>query len=135
MKLDDLDVKILAILRENSRAPNVEIGRAVGLTEGAVRRRIENLVASRAIEKFTIISGGAAYSAVVMLKAKGETKKMMADIARLGIARDAYEISGEHDGCAILEGSTLEELDARIDKLRKLKTVAETRSFISLKRW
>ena len=135
MKLDDKDLKILTILKENARTPNVEIAKTVGLTEGAVRHRIDNLVSKGTIERFTITTSGAAYFGVVMLKARGETKKMMADVAKLDVTRDAYEISGEHDGCVILEGNTLEEVDGKIDRIRKLKAVKETRTFISFKRW
>jgi DNA-binding Lrp family transcriptional regulator len=70
-----------------------------------------------------------------MLKARNETKKMMAEINESKLARDAYEISGDFDGCVIIEGNTLEEIDSKIDELRKLKDVSDTKTFISLKRW
>jgi DNA-binding Lrp family transcriptional regulator len=70
-----------------------------------------------------------------MAKARGETKKMMAGIASLGIHRDAYEISGAHDACIIIEGASLDEIDNKIDKIRKLKSVTDTTTYISLRRW
>lgn len=135
MRLDEKDEKILSMLKQNARTPNVEIAKAVDLTEGAVRHRIEVLTKSGAITRFTIDTVGANYYGVVMLKAKSETKKMMADIGAAKIAKDAYEISGEYDGCLIVEGSSLEDVDEKIDKIRKIKSVADTRTFISLKRW
>jgi Lrp/AsnC family transcriptional regulator of lysine biosynthesis len=135
MKTDDIDIKILSILRKNARTPNVEIAKSVGLTEGAVRRRIENLVKNGVISKFTIETKSGLYFGIVMVKAKGETKKMMSEIAAEKIAKDAYEISGEYDGCLIIEGNTLDEIDQKIDKIRKIKSVADTRTFISFKRW
>lgn len=137
MKIDDTDLAILSILKKNSRTPNVEIARAVGLTEGAVRHRIENLVKNGTIARFTIDAGtgGAAYFGVVMVKARGETKKMMADVAGAGITKEAYEISGEYDGCLIVEGTSLEEVDAKIDAIRKIRGVADTRTFISFKKY
>ncbi|MEK6979539.1 MAG: Lrp/AsnC family transcriptional regulator [Candidatus Micrarchaeota archaeon] len=137
MKLDDTDVHILSFLKQNSRISNVEIAKAVGLTEGAVRHRIEVLTASRAIERFTIETRGASasYYAVVMLKARADTKKMMAEVAVHKIAKETYEISGEYDGCLILEGASLTEIDSKIDRLRKLRSVADTKTFIVLKRW
>ncbi|MFH1784972.1 MAG: Lrp/AsnC family transcriptional regulator [Candidatus Micrarchaeota archaeon] len=136
MKLDEIDEKILSILKSNSRTSNVQIAKQVKLTEGAVRNRIEHLVKNGAIKSFTIeIGTGSSFFAIVMLKAKHETKKMMAEISESKIAKDSYEISGDFDGCAIIEGNALEEIDSKIDELRKLKNVNDTKTFISLKRW
>ncbi len=135
MQLDEKDEGILRMLRKNSRTPNVEIAKSVGLTEGAVRNRIERLVKTGVIRRFTVDLSAGGFSGIVMLKARGETKKMMEEISSSGVARDAYEISGEYDGCAILEGSSLEEVDSKIDRLRKLKGVADTRTFIPFRKW
>ncbi|MEM2454494.1 MAG: winged helix-turn-helix transcriptional regulator, partial [Candidatus Bathyarchaeia archaeon] len=52
--MDQVDLQILRILKENSRIKYVEIAKAVGLTEGAVRRRIKQLKENGIIRKFTI---------------------------------------------------------------------------------
>ena len=138
MRHDLIDEKIIGMLRTNSRTSNVEISKSVGLTEGAVRHRIETLVKGGAISRFTIETGsasGTSYFGVVMLKAKHETKKMMAEIAHAKISRESYEISGEYDGCIILEGASLTEVDSKIDRLRKLRDVADTKTFIVLRKW
>lgn len=135
MKLDDIDEKIISILKNNARTANVEIAKAVGLTEGAVRHRIEVLLTKGTVTRFTVETTGAGVYGVVMLKARGETKKMMAEIQTSGLMKEGYEVSGAYDGCAIIEGSSLEEVDAKIDKLRKLKNVKGTETFICLKRW
>jgi len=135
MKFDEIDEEILSILKENARTPNVEIAKAVGLTEGAVRHRIEVLITNKIIRRFTIETSGATYFGVVMAKAKHETKKLMAEITNGKIAKESYEISGEYDACIIIEGSSLEEVDSKIDRIRKLKSVVDTRTFISFGRW
>jgi DNA-binding Lrp family transcriptional regulator len=136
MKLDDKDERILAILKNNARTPNVEIARQVHLTEGAVRHRIETLLAKGAIKNFTIeTSSGETFFGVVMVKAKGETKKMMEAIAATGSIKDGYEISGEYDGCLVVEGVSLEDVDRKIDTLRKLKNVKDTKTFVSFGKW
>jgi DNA-binding Lrp family transcriptional regulator len=136
MKTDETDEKIIEMLKKNARASNVEIARSAGITEGAVRFRIKRMVEGGLISRFTIeLSGGGSNYAVLMVKAKGETKKMMAAVSMLGIHHDAYEISGEYDGCVVLEGPSMESIDGKIDKIRKLKEVADTRTYISFKRW
>lgn len=50
MNIDDTDAAIIAALRRDARAPNVEIARAAGVSEGTVRRRLNRLLAERVIE-------------------------------------------------------------------------------------
>jgi len=135
MLLDEKNRKILAILKKNSRTTNIEIAKKVKMTEGAVRNRISRLLKEGAITRFTIETSTADRFGILMAKAKGDTKRMMKDISRLGTAKDSYEISGEYDGCIIIEGESIEEIDKKIDGIRKLKSVAETRTFISFRRW
>ena len=133
---NSIDNQIISLLQKNARMSNVEIAKAVGLTEGAIRRRISNLEKSGVISKYTIeVSSSGRVFAVVMVKSKDETKKMMSDIKSLGISYDLYEVYGEFDGCIILDGSSIEELDQKIDKLRKLPGVADTKTFVSFKHW
>lgn len=47
---DQLDRKIIAILREDGRASNAGIARKVGVSEGTVRRRLKNLVQEEYIQ-------------------------------------------------------------------------------------
>ena len=52
--LNSIDEKIINILQADSRKPFVEIAKQIGLSESAVRRRVKNLLDSKAIKKFTI---------------------------------------------------------------------------------
>ena len=86
---NSIDNQIISLLQKNARMSNVEIAKAVGLTEGAIRRRISNLEKSGVISKYTIeVSSSGRVFAVVMVKSKDETKKMMSDIKSLGISYD-----------------------------------------------
>ncbi len=137
MEIDGIDKRILAILRENSRAHNVDVAAKVGLTEGAVRNRIEKLVKSGIVTRFTVetSSGEGVVYGVVMLKAKGSTKKMMREVSSLHIGRDAFEISGEFDGCVVLEADSISSLDTKIEQIRKCHDVGDTRTFVAVKKW
>jgi Lrp/AsnC family transcriptional regulator for asnA, asnC and gidA len=53
--LDEIDLKILEILRENARTPYVEIAKQVGLTDVAIIKRIKKLEARGIIKKYTIV--------------------------------------------------------------------------------
>ena len=136
MDIDGIDRSILSLLRENGRARNVEIAGKVNLTEGAVRNRIDHLLRGGVIARFTVETNSeSGVYGVVMLKARGETKKMMRQVSLLGIHREAFEISGEFDGCVVMSAESLLELDRKIDQMRKCANVLDTRTFISVKKW
>ena len=51
LPVDDIDMEILCLLRENARATNAEIAKKIDVSEATIRRRIKNL------EKKGIITG------------------------------------------------------------------------------
>ena len=48
--IDERDNKIIEALRRDCRAPNAQIARDVGVSEGTIRRRLNRLLAEGAIE-------------------------------------------------------------------------------------
>jgi len=48
--MDDIDLKIIEILRQDGRIPNTQVAREVGLSEGAVRRRLDHLIGDDVIK-------------------------------------------------------------------------------------
>lgn len=136
MKMDGKDREIITLLRENARMGNSEIARKVGLSEGAVRQRVKGMVQGGRIRRFTIEEGeGGANSAIILVKASGDTKKLMSAIKMAQIASRAFEISGVYDACLILGGESVTEIDEKIDKVRGLPGVSETQTFIVLRKW
>ncbi len=55
--MDDTDKQIIKLLKEDARAGYGEIGAKVGLSEGAVRKRIKTLSDQGIIRKFTVKIG------------------------------------------------------------------------------
>ena len=67
-KIDEIDRKILELLRESANMPNEKIGKKVGLSEPAARRRVANLVTRGVIKRFTIdVEEGGGVSALVFI--------------------------------------------------------------------
>ncbi len=55
MSLDDKDLMIISILKENSRTPYTDIARRLGISDVAVLKRIRKLEQLGVIKKYTII--------------------------------------------------------------------------------
>ncbi len=132
--MDQLDARIIDMLKENSRAKFVDIGKAIGLTEGAVRRRVKNLVASEVIRRFSIetLSGA---EAIVLIKTApkttpASTREVVKGLKR--VAERVFEVSGNFDIAALITAADMEELNRKVDEIRKFPHVQNTNTLIRL---
>ena len=135
MYRDNTDEKILGFLRDDSRGSFVEIGKKLKLSESAVRRRVKNMVDSGAITKFTVEEGGDQPEALVLVSADSsiDTSKVSLKLTKLDGIKKIYEITGQYDICVIVQASTINEINACIDDLRKITGVTDTNTVIILK--
>jgi DNA-binding Lrp family transcriptional regulator len=135
MYRDNIDEKILGFLRDDSRGSFVEIGKKLKLSESAVRRRVKNMVDSGAITKFTVEEGGDQPEALVLVSADSsiDTSKVSLKLTKLDGIKKIYEITGQYDICVIVQASTINEINACIDNLRKISGVTDTNTVIILK--
>jgi Lrp/AsnC family transcriptional regulator of lysine biosynthesis len=132
--MDQLDAKIIELLKENSRAKFVDIGKAVDLTEGAVRRRVRNLIKNGVIRKFSIETQSGA-EAIVLIKTKPKTtpaltREAVKDLKR--VAEKVFEVSGDFDIAASITAANIEELNQKVDEIRKFPHVQNTNTLIRL---
>ena len=135
MYRDNTDEKILGFLRDDSRGSFVEIGKKLKLSESAVRRRVKNMVDSGAITKFTVEEGGDQPEALVLVSADSsiDTSKVSLKLTKLDGIKKIYEITGQYDICVIVQASTINEINACIDDLRKISGITDTNTVIILK--
>jgi len=131
MIMDNLDLEILKILKNNARAKYVSIAKKVGLTEGAVRRRIKKLQKEGTIRRFTIETM-AEFEGVVLVETEPTMTSNVA--ARMKkIASRVFEVSGDYDIAAFIQAYTMEDLNRKIDEIRNLPGVLNTNTLIKLK--
>ena len=55
LPVDDLDMKVINLLSENARMSNVDIASEIGVSEGTVRRRINEMAKKGIIEGFILL--------------------------------------------------------------------------------
>ena len=129
--MDEIDVKVLEILKRNARSKYVKVAEAVGLTEGAVRRRIKELIKQGVIKSFTIETTVELEGIVLVKTEPTRTKEATAAISK--IANRVFETSGDYDIAALIQAYTIEELNHKIDEIRRLPAVLSTNTLIKLK--
>ena len=129
--MDETDVKILNLLRENSRKKNTEIAREVNLTERAVRARIEKLTREGVIRKFTIETSPVGVEGIVLIDTNVGRTPAVKDKARQ-LSDSVFECTGEYDVAVRLRADSLDELNKKVDELRAFPGVIRTSTMIKL---
>ena len=134
--VDEIDENILGLLEENARMSYVEIGNSVGLSEGAVRNRIQSLVSEKVIKKFTIEkSTSHGVRALTMLSVNPsvptyEVSKMVSELD--GVER-LYEVTGEYDIVLVSSSPNIDGINLCIEDIRKIPGVEKTNTIIVLR--
>ena len=136
--MDDTDKAIIEILKHDGRATYSEIGKRIGLSEGAVRKRIKTLVDSGAIKRFTIKVGlreGAEAIALLSVDPSLPTSDVSKVLKQFSKVDTVYEITGQYDIAVTISGLNITEVNECLEKIRRLKGVANTNTMIILRSW
>jgi Lrp/AsnC family transcriptional regulator, leucine-responsive regulatory protein len=136
--LDDIDHKILALLRENARRTLADVGEHVSLSVAAVKRRIERLERDGVIKGYTTrvdMSGLDEGIEVIM-------EVYCADRTSPGDIRPSFEhveevvsgftVSGEPDVLLRLRVDSVSHLEDVVERLRRDPNVVRTRTMLVL---
>ena len=134
--VDAIDEKILKALMENSRKTYVEIGNIVGLSEGAVRNRVQALVGSGTIRKFTLeVAPSIRVRSLTMISVDPSipTYNISKKVEELSGIESIYEVTGEYDIVCVVSQRDIEGLNQTIEEIRKLDGVVKTNTVIVLR--
>ncbi|MCZ6613648.1 MAG: Lrp/AsnC family transcriptional regulator [Thaumarchaeota archaeon] len=136
IQLDDSDKKIVSVLKENSRQSFVEIGKEVGLSEAAVRRRVKRLTDSGYLKRFTVEldqSTGAKALTFIAVSPTVPIPEVSKSLKKLDGVEGIYEITGEYDILSNISGQNITEVNRCIDEIRRINGVSNTNTIIILK--
>jgi len=134
--VDEIDERILRLLEENSRMSYVEIGRKVGLSEGAVRNRVQALVSGGVINRFTIEKAsthGVRALTMIAVDPGTPTYEVSKRVNQLAGVERIYEVTGEYDIVMVSSGSSIEGINRVIEDVRKIMGVEKTNTIIVLR--
>ncbi|MGB9733071.1 MAG: AsnC family transcriptional regulator [Conexivisphaera sp.] len=136
MPSDDIDSKIIGMLKADARKPFVEIAKELGISEAAVRRRVRKLVESGTIKKFTIELGrlgGASAITLVAVEPGAQIRSIAERVRALDGVDRVYEITGQYDMAIFVGGESITDVNSTIDKIRSMDGVVGTNTVIILK--
>ncbi len=135
--LDDTDRALIALLRENARAPTAELARRLKLSRTTVQSRLARLERSRAIAGYTVTAPADEEAALVrahilITLEPRKSASIEAALRRIPELRTLHSVSGPFDLIAIVAATSIGELDALIDRIGQLDGVERTTSAIVL---
>jgi DNA-binding Lrp family transcriptional regulator len=136
--MDEVDRQIIKILKEDGRAGYSEIGEKIGLTEGAIRKRIKALTDDGTIRKFTVKIGVAEGAEAITLLATNPaypTQEVSKKIQTIPNVQTIYEVTGEYDIVAVISGMNVVEVNECIEKIRRVEGIMKTNTMIVLRSW
>jgi len=134
--VDEKDKEIIKLLKDDARVGYGDIGAKIGLSEGAVRKRIKTLTDEGVIRKFTVkISLTEGTQAITLLTANPAcpTQEVSKKIQAIPNVETTYEVSGEYDIVAIISGMNMTEVNECIEKIRTVEGIVKTNTMIVLR--
>ena len=138
--MDNIDHRIIDLLRLNARSGYGDIGDVVGLSASAVKRRVDRLVADGVIRSFTIQVDpdieGQSTEAYVELFCRGtvapaELKRILSGVPEVIYAGT---VTGSADAILHMRSRDIPSLELALERVRIAPNVDHTRSAIVLSR-
>jgi Lrp/AsnC family transcriptional regulator, involved in the regulation of lysine biosynthesis len=135
-KMDEKDKQIIKLLKDDARAGYGNIGAQIGLSEGAVRKRIKTLTDENVIRKFTVkigIAEGAQAITLLATTPSYPTQEVSKKIQEIPNVETIYEVTGEYDIIAVITGMNVTEVNECIEKIRRVEGIMKTNTMIVLR--
>jgi DNA-binding Lrp family transcriptional regulator len=132
--MDDLDREIVSILREDARTPYTEIAEEVDISEGTVRNRVERLLESGVIERFTVATRTGNVKAMIEIRVdvNVDTAAVAERIVEWEEVDFVWQVSGEEDIVVVVDAADTESVNDLITRARGMEDVVNTKTRLIL---
>jgi Lrp/AsnC family transcriptional regulator for asnA, asnC and gidA len=135
--LDDLSKRIIEQLQEDGRRPYAAIGKAVGLSEAAVRQRVQRLLDAGVMQIVAVtdpLQVGFSRQAMIGVRAEGDLAKVADRLSEMPEVDYVVITAGSFD---LLVEAVCEDDDALLElisgRIRTIEGVRTTETFVYLK--
>ncbi|MET0956005.1 MAG: Lrp/AsnC family transcriptional regulator [Cryobacterium sp.] len=136
-QLDEVSKKIIEQLQVDGRRSYAEIGKAVGLSEAAVRQRVQKLTEAGVMQVVAVTDPmqlGFYRQAMIGIRATGDTRVLADQLAAIPAVDYVVLTAGSFDILAEVVCENDDELIALLNsQIRNLEGVSSTETFVYLK--
>ncbi len=132
--MDDLDRRILNLLRRDARTPYTEIAEKVGTSEGTVRNRVDRMTEDGIIERFTVTTRTGNVKAMVEISVdmNVDTDAVSERLADWEEVDFVWQVSGEEDVVLVVDCVDTRAVNDLISRARDLEEVEGTKTRLIL---
>lgn len=132
---DNLDKRIIEILRKDSRCPFVDIAQQIGVSEGTVRSRVHRMMADGVIMGFTIKTSSKNVKALVeiCIDVNTDSQEIAEKLIQFDGINEVLEVTGDQDLIAIVDVESSQRLNDIIESVRRNDNIISTRTRLILK--
>lgn len=137
--IDDISLRILKILQQKARIPNVEVARQVGMAPSAVLERIRKLEKQGFIDGYEVRLNPKRFAKCLVAFVSVKLKKLDAEIkvgqtlSRLPEVQEVHYVAGEDAFLVKIRAADTEALSRLIrDKIASIAGVRSTQTAIAL---
>jgi Lrp/AsnC family transcriptional regulator for asnA, asnC and gidA len=136
-QLDDVSKAIIEQLQQDGRRSYAAIGKVVGLSEAAVRQRVQRLIDNNVMQVVAVtdpLELGFARQAMIGIRAHGELEPIADELARMDEVDYVVITAGSFDLLAEVVCESDEHLlEVLSHRIRKIEGVVSTETFMYLK--
>ena len=135
--MDELDRRLLALLRADSRAPAAALAARLKVSRGTVQNRIARLLAQGVIQGFTLRTRpeleGQRVRAVMSIAVEGErSAAVVRKLKGVPAVDRIWTTNGRWDLIAELDVANLAEFSRALDEVRTIEGIASTETSLLL---
>lgn len=135
--MDDTDRRLIALLREDARAPVAALAAALGVSRGTVQNRIDRMMTEGTLLGFTIrLRADALPSrirAITTIAVEGErTEHIIKRLRGFPEIAAIHTTNGRWDLVLELSTESLEAFDKALQRLRQIKGIAGSETSLLL---
>jgi Lrp/AsnC family transcriptional regulator for asnA, asnC and gidA len=134
--LDDVSKQIVEQLQEDGRRSYAAIGKAVGLSEAAVRQRVQRLLDTGVMQIVGVtdpLKLGFARQMMIGIKCEGDLEQVADDLAEIAEIDYVVITAGGFDLLVELVAENDDALLELLGRIRNVPRVVSTESFVYLK--
>ena len=138
--LDEVDYKIIKILREDSRTPFTEIATNLGVSDSTIHVRLKKLKDDGIIRGYTVdvnneLMGIKVHGLAMINVSLGYLEDVAVSLRNHENVTTIYETHGANDLVALIHAHDLEELREVLMEIRKIDYITSTALTTILKIW
>ena len=135
--VDDIDLRLIALLRENARASVARLAQQLRVSRGTVQNRIDRLVERGVLLGFTVRTTPDAepqrVRAVMMIAVEGErARDILKTLRGYPEVRALHTTNGRWDIVAELATDSLEGFDEALRRVREIRGISNSETSLLL---